>query len=185
VTGLERDTALAALAGESARRSGLAGRVTVVTGDLAAPPPEVAGRIFDHVATNPPFLAARSAGARGGPKDDAHVEGLPLATWLALCLRRLRSRGTLTLVHRADRLPDILAGLGPRVGDIAVLPVWPRADAVMAGRVIVAARKGGRGPARLLRGLVLHTADGSFTSEAAAVLRDAAALPLDGRPPAA
>ena len=42
--------------------------------------------------------------------------------------------------------------------------------------VIVTARKGARGPARLSRGLVLHGPDGRYTEAAEAVLRHAAPL---------
>jgi tRNA1(Val) A37 N6-methylase TrmN6 len=42
--------------------------------------------------------------------------------------------------------------------------------------VIVRARLGGRSPARLSAGLVLHAADGSFTPAAEAIRRGAAAL---------
>jgi tRNA1(Val) A37 N6-methylase TrmN6 len=57
-----------------------------------------------------------------------------------------------------------------------MLPLWPRAG-VAAKRVILQAIKGGRGPDRILPGLVLHEADGSFTAAAEAVLRHAQALP--------
>ena len=53
---------------------------------------------------------------------------------------------------------------------IAVLPLWPR-DGEEAKRVIVQTRKGVRSPARILPGLVIHEADGSYTEAAAAVLK--------------
>jgi len=45
-----------------------------------------------------------------------------------------------------------------------------------ARRILVQARRGGRSPAVLAAGLVLHEADGGFTLAAQAVLRDAAPL---------
>jgi tRNA1(Val) A37 N6-methylase TrmN6 len=43
--------------------------------------------------------------------------------------------------------------------------------------VLLQARRGGRGPARVGPGLVLHGADGKFSPAAEAVLRDATPLP--------
>jgi tRNA1(Val) A37 N6-methylase TrmN6 len=56
-----------------------------------------------------------------------------------------------------------------------ILPFWPKPGRP-ARLVVLQAVRGGRGPARLLPGLVLHRADGGFTAEAEAVLRDGAAL---------
>ena len=100
-------------------------------------------------------------------------------------LRRLRPGGHLTLVQLAERLPDVLAALGPGFGSVVVLPVVPRADRP-ATRILLRARKGGRGAFRLLSPLVLHEGpahDGdreSFRPEVSAVLRDGAALAAFG-----
>jgi len=83
----------------------------------------------------------------------------------------------LTLVHRADRLDDIIAALHGKAGDIIVFPLWPAADKE-ARRVIIQARKGGRGNIILKPGLIMHTSDGTFTSEAEAILRHGAALDI-------
>ncbi|MFO1067023.1 MAG: methyltransferase [Geminicoccaceae bacterium] len=172
ITGLELQADIADLARDNVRANGFEATVEIVTGDLAMAPPAVRGTTFDAVMTNPPFLAETqgtvpaTAGRRA-----AHVESLPLPAWLAACLRRLRPGGWLSVVHRADRLPTLLAALDGEAGDIAVLPLWARADAGEAKRVIVRARKGAKGPARLLRGLVLHEADGRYTAAAEAVLR--------------
>jgi tRNA1(Val) A37 N6-methylase TrmN6 len=56
------------------------------------------------------------------------------------------------------------------------MPLWPRAG-VAAKRALLAARRGGKGPARILPGLPLH--DGTAPSAAAeAILRDGAALEI-------
>ena len=85
----------------------------------------------------------------------------------------LRAGGTLTLVHRADRLADALAALGPRAGEVVVFPLWPRAGRP-AKRVLIRARRGAAAPLRLAPGLVLHGADGAFTPAAQAALRGGA-----------
>ncbi|MCX7383228.1 MAG: SAM-dependent methyltransferase, partial [Alphaproteobacteria bacterium] len=59
-------------------------------------------------------------------------------------------------------------------GSLALLPLWPRAGRA-AKLVLLRGVKGGRGPFRLLPGLVLHEA-GGYTAAAQAILRDGAAL---------
>jgi len=133
----------------------------------------------DHVMANPPHLAPGRGAAPPDPaKALAHVEGAgDLDAWLDFCLARLRPKGRVTMIHRADRLDALLAGLHGRAGAIVVFPLWPRAG-VAAKRVILCARKGVAAPARLAHGLVLHTADGAYTPAAEAVLRAGRALAL-------
>jgi tRNA1(Val) A37 N6-methylase TrmN6 len=103
---------------------------------------------------------------------------MDLAGWLAACLRMLKPDGYLTLIHRADRLDELLAALLGRAGDVIVFPLWPAAAGRPAKRVLIQARKGARGPLRLVPGLVLHDRDGRFSNVAESVLRDGLALQL-------
>jgi tRNA1(Val) A37 N6-methylase TrmN6 len=85
--------------------------------------------------------------------------------------------GTVTLIHRADRLEALLAGLAGRLGGVVVFPLWPGGeDQKAAKRVIVSGRRGSRAPLSLVPGLVLHQPGGAFTDEAEAILRHAGAL---------
>lgn len=171
VTGLEIQSAYAALARQSVDLNRMNARVRIVDGDLAAPPD--LGAPFDVVMTNPPF------GADGTPPPDAalaaaHMEShLGLAAWIAACLAPLRHNGRLVVIHRADRLSELLAALAPACGDIQILPVRPKAGEP-ARRVIVDAGKGRRTPDTLLAGFVLHEDDGRYTAAADAVLRGGA-----------
>ncbi|MEA1652986.1 hypothetical protein UAJ10_28720 [Nitrospirillum sp. BR 11164] len=94
---------------------------------------------------------------------------------MAAAARLLAPRGTLTMIHRADRVDEILARLAGRFGAVVLYPLWPRAG-TEAKRVIVRARLGARTPARLLSGLVLHDEGGRYTPAADAALRGGAAL---------
>lgn len=178
VTGLELQPVLAALAIENAAANGGVGRFSVATGDLARPPASVAADGFDHVMANPPYAEAGSGHPPPDPaKAVAHVEGdVGLADWIAFCLSRVKRKGSVTLIHRADRLDDLLAALHGKAGDIAVFPLWPGGAGGPARRVIVRARKGVASPLRLLEGLTLHGAEGGYTPAADAVLRDGGAL---------
>ncbi len=176
VVGIEPQPDLVRLAGENARLNGLGDRIDVMVGDIARPPPRVEPGGFAHVMMNPPHhVADRTDVSPHAGRAMANAEGAAaLATWLEAGLRMLRRRGTLTLIHRADRRDEILALLQGRAGEIGVFPLWPGPGGKPAKRVIVRARKEARTPLRLAPGLVLHGDDGAFSARADAVLRGAA-----------
>lgn len=159
--------------------NGVGDRIEILTGDLLHPPEALEAGGFDHVVANPPYLPS----GRADPPPDrskaaAHVEGeASLADWVEFMLRMVRRKGFVTLVHRADRLAELLALLHGRAGAIVVFPLWPGRGRE-AKRVLVRARAGVKTPMRLSPGLVLHEDDGGFTPDALAILRDGGALTL-------
>lgn len=173
VVGVERQVAYADLA----RRNGL----DVVVADLTALPAPLRQRSFDHVIANPPYYGP-GTGSDDPGRDVALREQTPLADWCAVARARLRPGGWLTMIHMAERLPDLLAGLDG-FGSVAVQPLAPRVGRA-AGRVVVRARKGAKGAFRLLAPILLHEgtehrADGDdYSATSRAVLRDGAALPF-------
>jgi tRNA1(Val) A37 N6-methylase TrmN6 len=136
------------------------------------------GAPFDAAVCNPPFFD--DPGALRGPhsaKRGAHLADAGLATWTLWLTKAVREGGAITLIHRADRLADILALLGAKAGSFQVRPIQPFADEP-AGRVVVRAVRGGKAPLRLLPALVLHERRGAKHAAAAeAILRGEAGLP--------
>jgi len=180
VIGLEVDPVLVATAVRNGGANGMAERVSFFTGDVHAVPDEVAAGGFDHVLTNPPFLEmGRSRPSPDPNRAAAFVEGngAVLGDWLGAMIGLVRHKGSVTLIHRADRLDHILARLAGRVGDITVFPLWPKAGQA-AKRVIVTGRVGSRGALTMAAGLVLHGQDGGYSQAAEAVLRHGQALAL-------
>ena len=180
-TGLECDPAAAALARDNAAANGVGDRFRVLEGELLAPPPALRAARFDHVLLNPPYLdPARARLPEDPDRRRSHGEAAAgLADWLDIGLRRLHDDGSLSVIHRAERLDEILAALTGRAGGVVVFPLWPGgAEARPAKRILLRARKGSRAPLSLHPGLVLHRPDGGFTPAAEAVLRDAAPLPV-------
>lgn len=179
VRGIELQRDLVRLATENVIANGLNGRVDVMVGDLLRPPPRLAPGAFAHVMANPPYLAE---GAATPPPDlakaRANVESeAALADWVRFALGMVRPKGSITFIHRADRLEALLGAMAGRAGDIAVFPLWP-GSGKPASRIILRARKGIASPTRLLPGLVLHEPDGRYTAAADAVLREGAGLVL-------
>jgi tRNA1(Val) A37 N6-methylase TrmN6 len=210
VTGVEIDPALLKLASENARLNHLADRVEFMIGDLSRPPSRLVPGSFNHVLANPPYLEpgrgdpspdAGRAGARiegfagariegfagarieghAGARGDAGRAGTGLEAWVRFGCVMVRDGGTITMIHRADRLDDLLAVLRGRAGGITVFPLWPDRTDKPAVRVLVQAVKGSKAPMRLAQGLVLHEDGGGYTVEAEAVLRHGAPVPIQGR----
>ncbi len=176
IVGLEKDPGLVRLAAANARRNALAHRIAFLAGDVGRPPRRLTDGSFDHAMMNPPFLpAGRTRPPASGSRAAAKVEdGAGIADWLSFGFGMLRPKGTLTLIHRADRLAELLAALPSGGGEIVVFPLWPRGGESVAKRVLLRARRGSGAPLRLASGLVLHEPGGGFTAEANAVLRGAA-----------
>jgi tRNA1(Val) A37 N6-methylase TrmN6 len=177
LTGLERDPAMAALAVGNAALNGVGERMAIRQGDVAAGFRALGMEPFDWAVSNPPFFD--DAGALRAPaegKRGAWMADDGLAAWTGFLLKAVREGGRIVVIHRADRLADLLALLGEKAGSFTVRPVHPFADEP-AKRVLVQAIKTGRAPLRLLPPLVLHDrAGGKHTAETEAILRGRAAL---------
>ena len=176
-TGVERDAGALALVRENIGLNSLQDRVEAVEGDVAVRFSSLSLEPFDAAMTNPPFfddpdaLRGPAADRRGAWMADDGLEA-----WIGFLTKAVREGGTITLIHRADRLGDILGLLDPKAGSVQVLPIHPFADQP-AKRVLVRAIKTGKAPLRLLPPLVLHDREGGkHTPAVEAILRGEAAL---------
>ena len=174
--GLERDPAMAALAVENAALNGVAATTAIRQGDVAAGFRVLGVEPADWAVSNPPFFD--DAGALRAPaegKRGAWMADDGLKAWTEFLLKAVKEGGRIVVVHRTDRLADVLALLGEKAGSFAIRPIHPFADEP-AKRVLVHAIKTGRAPLRLLPPLVLHDRDGAkHTDRAEAILRGEAA----------
>ena len=176
-TGLERDPEALALARDNIAANGLAARASVMAGDVSHRFSTLGLEPFDAAMANPPFFD--DPGAIRGPapeREGAYLADGGLQAWTRFLLKAVREGGALTLIHRADRLADILALLGAGAGSFRIRPIQPFADEP-AKRVLVRAIKTGKAPLVLLPALVLHARDGAkHTAQVEAILRGEADL---------
>ncbi len=178
IVGLERDEALAKLAGENAQANGFGQRVSIVAGDLLQPPPQLVVSSFDAVIANPPYLDPQSASpSPDARKASATVEGdADLAAWARAAARFVRPQGLVLFIHRADRLADLRAAIEQSgCGSLVLCPIWPKAG-TEPKRVIVIGKRGDKPSTRTASGLILHELDDRFTAKANAILRDGTPL---------
>jgi tRNA1Val (adenine37-N6)-methyltransferase len=166
--GIERDPALAVLAARNARANAMDG-VHCIAADIAALPLRLA---CDHAFANPPYHAD---GGTPSPIDQRrrakHADATLFERWVAAMADVLRHRGTLSLIVPAAATPACMAAMTVSgCPPDALLPLWP-APGTAAKLTLLRGVKAGRGPFRILPGLMLHQPGGGFTAEAEAVLR--------------
>lgn len=173
--GLERDPGLAEIARHNFAANGFAA-LAIATVDLTGWAAEAR---YDHAFANPPWHDP-AATASANQQRDAARRAMPglFEAWARPLARALQPRGTLTFILGADHLAGGVAALtASGCGSLTIFPLWPKAGRP-ARLVLIQAIRGGRGPTRLLAGLILHQASGGFTPEADAILRDGAAVTL-------
>lgn len=177
LTGVELQQDYARLA----ERNG-GGALEVVVADLNDLPLDLRDRQFDHVIANPPYFDRRAGrAADDAGRETALGEDTPLLIWVKVAAKRVKPKGFVHFIHRAERLPEILAALPQHMGSIEVLPISPRIGRC-AELVIIRARKNGRAAFKLHAPLILHEgprhlqdAD-SYVPLVKSVLREGAAL---------
>jgi tRNA1(Val) A37 N6-methylase TrmN6 len=168
--GFDSDHVMLGFADENIAANGWTDRVVAFWEDVASP-----GHLglAHQVFFNPPYYddASKMIVPKKEKQKAYMAEAAPLESWIKLANRVLTPKGRMTLIHRADRLDDILAISKKWFGDVVIKPVAPYADQP-AKRVIVSARKGVNGPMKLLPPLVLHDrSDRKYTPEAESILR--------------
>jgi tRNA1(Val) A37 N6-methylase TrmN6 len=169
--GIERDPAFAALARENVRLNGEERRTRIIEADALDPSADFG--VFDYVLFNPPYDTAGEGRPPAVGKQGAFIADRPIDEWIKVWSNRMCAQASMTLIHRAHKLTEILIAFEGRLGGVEVFPIRPDARS-KASRVIVRAWKGSRAPLKLFAGLDLHPADGSgdkYTLQAEAILR--------------
>lgn len=175
LTGIDIQKDHIALAQENAVLNNVKPRTTFIHDDIRTAKLENA----DHIICNPPYL---DAGAHTPSPHEAKAaamghldEDIALEDWIACAFDHIKGRGSLTIIHAAGQTDRIIQALGKRFGATEIIPLWPRQN-TPAKRVIVRTWKHKKSPAAIHPGLILHEANGNYTPDADAVLRDAKAL---------
>jgi tRNA1(Val) A37 N6-methylase TrmN6 len=174
LTGIDVQPELVDLAHQNAALNGWSERCRFFNGNILTDK-QVPDNAFHAALMNPPYQEAgthtpsplkNKAISHGEEASGASLEG-----WTKYAHRKLKQGGSLALIHRADRLDDVILALTQRrwFGSLTVLPLHSRAGDD-AKRVIVTARKERYAPLVLKTGLVLHEQDGKYTDAAEAVL---------------
>ena len=167
ITGLEINSRSAELAQKSVDYNGLTDRVKVVCGDIRRAETLFGRQSFKVVVSNPPYLRAGSG--RQSPNEQRaaarHEVLVTLREVAAAAGRLLTSSGRFYLVHRPERLSEILSACGENHLAVKKLRlVYPYADRE-ASLVLLEAVKGAAGGMKALPPLIIFNKEGQYTEE--------------------
>ncbi len=159
LTGIDIQSNLIELAQQNAEINGVSDQCKFVCADILTE--NSTNGLFDNIVMNPPYI--KKASFNTSPekcKATSHFEsdGVGLDAWIRYAHRKLARLGYLTLIHRADRLDDVISELKKNAGfgSFVIFPLkWKEGDAT-ADRVVVQARKERYAPLQLRSGLVVH-----------------------------
>jgi tRNA1Val (adenine37-N6)-methyltransferase len=170
ITAVEKDTDIAELADINITDNGFASRIRLIKGDVSALPAVLAAS-FDHVVSNPPYHDVHGTRPRSRTRALAHMgENTSLEDWVKAAIWAAKPRGSISFICRADRAAELITLFETHgAGETLVFPLWPR-HASPAGRVIIQARRGVKGPGAILPGLVMHNDKGGYTEMASGVM---------------
>lgn len=164
-------------------RNALDERVKVYLGDICQPVTKLEKlglqrNSYDYVVANPPFYNEREMRVSDHPlrRRAKRAEDHTLEGWVRFLTAMAAPKGVISMIHRADKLEDVLAALNGRFGGLRVLPLFPK-KGEPANRVIVQGVKGSRGPLTLLPGVVLHDEGGHYMPEVKALCQGPRSLP--------
>lgn len=151
---LEIDTPIFELCRENSEINGFE-NVEILNIDGLKPNKELENK-FDLVISNPPFFDDETTiRAPNLERTKAYIIGAPLEKWLVAMLRLCKARGEILIIHRADRMNDIINALKGRAGDIRILPIHPKTT-TNANRILVRAKKASKAPTQILPSLFLR-----------------------------
>jgi tRNA1(Val) A37 N6-methylase TrmN6 len=176
-TGVEREAEALGLARANIQLNAMQDRVEALAGDVGQRFSALGLPPFDAALANPPFFDDPATLRAPAPeKAAAWMADEGLMGWTEFLLKAVREGGTITVIHRADRLADLLGLLAPKAGSFQIRAVHPFADAP-AKRVLVRAIKTGKAPLKILPPLILHDRGGAkHRPEIEAILRGYADL---------
>ncbi len=167
MTGLELDSRAAAVARANLERNGWSGRARIVTGDIRAHRELFRAGSFDLAVANPPYfplgsgaLSPDPARAAARSETDCTLEELCRATaWL------LRSGGSFCVVHRPERLSELLAAMASQALEPKRLRMVSSRYDSAPSLVLAEGRRGGRPGLRIEPPLLLTDPDGAESAE--------------------
>lgn len=158
---VEQSAAASALAEKTFAENGWAQRVTLRIGDLRDAAALPAAGSMDYVLSNPPYYPAHSGASAASPaRQTAREEvGCTLGEVCAAAARVLRWGGRFALVHKPERLTDLLCSLRAHGMEPKRLRFVLSASESLPSLVLVEARRGGKSGLSVEPMLIIGSAD--------------------------
>lgn len=171
VTGVELQPQAAELCRRAAAENQLEDRLCTITGDLRKIRSLLPAGSFDLVVCNPPYYPPGSGKvSAAAPLRDARSEhGCTLEEVCAAAAYLLRWGGSFCLVHKPERMADVLCALRASSLEAKRLRMVSCRAGLAPSLVLAEGRRGGRPGLQVEPPLILETPEGMPTKEADAI----------------
>jgi tRNA1(Val) A37 N6-methylase TrmN6 len=173
IVGVEIQPRLADMAERSVVLNDLSDKIRILNLDMRDVFTEIPAGAADTVVSNPPYFSLEE-GSKKNPNEHYAIARHEIKADLALVTqtasRLLKTGGHFFMVHRPDRLFEILDAL--RAVNLAPKQlqfVYPKAGAEANVLLIDAIKDGSLTGAKILPPILTHNADGSYTEEVLAI----------------
>lgn len=168
ITGLEIQSEIADMAKRSVEGNGLGDKVEIINGDIRQAVSIFGSGIFDILVTNPPYT--RVGSGLINPEDTKAIARHEICCTLSDVLKSssvlLKPQGEFYMVHRPERLTDILEGMRK----VRIEPKILRMVCAKAGKepslILVKGLKNGNPGIKILPSLYIYDDEGNYTKEA-------------------
>lgn len=167
VSGIEIQEAAARQAQENAEENGFSAHMHIICGDLRQAHAQIAPGTFDYVLSNPPYYPLKSGYLHAQDSLCAARSEIccPFDALCAAAARALRWGGRFFLVHKPERLVDLLTGLrAARLEPKRICFVRHRAETAV-NLVLIESRLGGGPGLQYEPDLILYTLTGDLSAE--------------------
>lgn len=175
IVGVEVQPEAVDLARRSVELNGLSDRITIVQADIRDLHNRYESGSFDLIVVNPPFFPFR--GEESLNKNDyltiaRHEVLIDLDGILLQAKRLLTNNGSLCLIHRADRLEEIILSFHEhRFAMKRLRFVYPKPGRPANSVLIEAKANGGKGGLQLLEPLYVYGESGEYSPEVLRIFR--------------
>ena len=171
MTGVELQPQAAELCRRAAAENQLGDRLCTITGDLRKIRSLLPAGSFDLVVCNPPYYPPGSGKvSAAAPLRDARSEhGCTLEEVCAAAAYLLRWGGSFCLVHKPERMADVLCALRASSLEAKRLRMVSCRAGLAPSLVLAEGRRGGRPGLQVEPPLILETPEGMPTKEADAI----------------
>lgn len=172
IDGIELQPDIAGMAQRSVQYNHVEDRIRIAAQDLTTLPDPYHHQ-YDWVISNPPFFPVGTGKQNPNPQIALarHELACTLEQLLESAARCLKSRGRLAMIHRAERLPEILYGCHRfHLAPSRLRMIHPTMEQD-ANLVLLEAVRDGRNSLTVLPPLAVYRADHSYTDEVLAYYR--------------
>jgi len=168
ITGIEVQNEVADMAKRSIKLNNLENKFEIINCDIKNILSEIERESFDVVVTNPPYKKINTGAKNENEKKiiSRHEILADIFDFIKASKNVLKDKGTLYMVHRPERLADIIYGLRQnKIEPKLIKFVYSKKDSSEAKLVLIKAVKNGGSFMKVDKPLFIYENNGDYTEE--------------------